>query len=147
MFEPGDEISFHYPRTTHVRYYQRCGYRLRNVRVESIRDLVREPLTPDEFCRRPFVLRSRWLVRGFDLDRKRERQFYLGASQEFAAPSELRVALYDPVRGWPAYSLYRGILPSLDDRKFLSKVLTLWRCRDFGDNVLRVYADDMRLVS
>lgn len=46
-------LTIHYPRTTHVRFGESPQFDLRTIRVLSIRDLVREPLTPEEFLRRP----------------------------------------------------------------------------------------------
>jgi hypothetical protein len=147
MLEIGSIIEFHYPRTSHILHADRCEKTLRRVLVRSVRDLVREPLTPDDFLRRPFILRSRWMIRGFDLDRRRERSFYLGSSIEFAAPNELRIGEYAPDHHWPDAVLFRPIAATLDDRRVLMRALQTWRANDYGGRDLRIYADDLRLIA
>lgn len=143
MLQVGKIVEFHYPRTTHVHYVHSCEYRLRRVRITAIRDLVREPLTIDEYLRRPYVLRSRHLITGIDLDRNRERRFYIGCSREFRAPTELRIATYTDGIKWPEGIFFRPIQATLHDRKLLARALEQWR----ADLSLRVYADDLRVIS
>src|SRR6056297_3439724 len=80
--QPGDEIELHYPVSTHVRHIHEAPQRLRNFRIRTVRDLLREPLLPHEFLRRPYVARSRWLISVTDLDDKTHsfKQIYLGST-------------------------------------------------------------------
>ena len=142
MIEVGDVIDFRYPVTTHVRI-ENPLFMVRAVKVVTIRDLVSQPLTFEEFLRRPFVRRSRWLVGGIDLESKLFRQFYLGCSPEYNAPSQLRIGGYDEYKRRPTKIYYRGFEPTLDDRKKLAKLALILRNR-FD---LRIFADDLRLVS
>ncbi len=136
-------IQIHYPRITHVRFEPR--YLPRTIRIERIRDLVSEPLTPQEFLRRPYVRRSRYLVLG--QEGSRYRQFYLGCSEEFLAPSQLRLALYEPEGEKPVELIGSPFESHVADRKALLRMLEQWQNKSFGDLVLRIYADDLRLVS
>lgn len=144
---PGDTISLTYPRCTHVAKFRKFGYSRRTILVQSVRDLVRQPLTVAEFCRRPYLLRSRWLLTAIDSTNGKTKHFYLGSSLEFAAPSTLRVGLYDPDGDWPTHIICRGITENLTDRRFLKRALKAWQTRNFGDKVLRVFADDLRLIA
>jgi hypothetical protein len=137
-------LTLHYPRTTHVRFEDAAEYYKRTLRVLSIRDLVHEPLTPEEFLRRPFVRRSRYLILGHESGQF--RRFYLGCAAEYRAPSQLRIALYEPGKIKPIDLLSRPIGPNVQDRKYLSKLLITCREKDFGKFVLRVFADDFGLV-
>jgi hypothetical protein len=137
-------LTLHYPTVTHVRYSDVTKYLQRQFRVLQIRDLVREPLTPMDFLRRPYVRRSRYLLLG--QEQRYCRQFYLGCSAEYQSPTQLRVALYEPSGAQPVELLARPIEADVRDRKLLIRLLEKWRDRDFGGLVLRVYADDLRLL-
>ena len=146
MLELGAKLEIQYPSSTHVRFMDfPPAYRLRQLQVVSLRDLVADPLTPDEFLRRPFVRRSRWLVSAFEAGTMRFRRFYLGSSLEYAAPSQLRLALYDPDGERPDAILSRPFEPTVADRKLLTRAIQAWRARDFGGRVLRVFTDDLRI--
>ncbi|MGV3485373.1 MAG: hypothetical protein ACO1RT_13220 [Planctomycetaceae bacterium] len=145
MFEVGEVVTIHYPLSTHVRHIEKAIARPRQIVVRSIRDLVAEPLTPEEFLRRPFIRRSRWLIKGYEPEHKRFRQFYTGSSIEFAAPSQLRVALYEPGATKPKQVLFRAIEPTVRDRKLLSRALLRWTKRQDEQLQMRIYADDFRL--
>lgn len=147
MLDPGTVIDFHYPRTTHLRYVHSAPLILRRVLVESVRDLVREPLTCEEFLRRPYILRSRWLITGIDLARQRRRQFYLGSSLEYRAPSELRIGVYESGRSWPDSILYRPIQPTIEDRRLLMRAILTWRASQYNGRPLRLFAADLRVVA
>jgi len=145
MLSLGETVTIHYPTTTQVGFFDRVQKKPRQIVVRSIRDLVREPLTPEEFLRRPFIRRSRWLVRAFEIEHKRFRQFYLGSSLEFEAPCQLRIALFDPHEPFPKKLLFRPIEPTMQDRKLLARALLKWRDKDFGGLQLGIYSDDLRL--
>src|SRR5690606_17645707 len=95
-FDRGTEVAINYPLSTHVRFWRPDQYRRREVVIDSVRDLVADPLTVEEFMRRPFLLRSRWLVKAYEPRLRQWRQFYWGSTREFAAPGILRVGLYEP---------------------------------------------------
>lgn len=144
----GSEITLHYPTTTHVRYTHAAAVKPRRILIKSIRDLVREPLTIEEFLRRPFVRRSRMLARALELDSGEYRQFYLGNSTELLAPSQIKVGLYDPGSSRPSEILFRAIEPNVRDRKLLIRALRRWTEDNRCDvSYLRIFADDLRLVS
>jgi len=148
MIELGQTITIHYPTTTHVRYFDAVPRRPRTIQIVSIRDLVHEPLTIAEFLRRPYVRRSRLLVRAIDLDTGRYRQFYTGNSAEMIATSQLKIGLYDPGQSRPAEVLFRAIDPTVRDRKLLIRAIDRWASDNRCDiSRLRIFADDLRLVS
>jgi len=146
MFDHGDEVEFHYPIRTHVKWIDSTEFRSRQVIVRSVRDLVERPLTPDEFLRRPYVRRSRWLVRGIENDSQQFRQFYTGVTPQFAAPSQLRVGLYEPDGVRPVQLLGRGFEPTIKDRRILIRALDRWLSHDYGELLIRIFSDDLRLV-
>lgn len=145
--QPDDFLELTYPTTTHVRTVHGAARERRCVTIRRIRDLVVEPLSITEFARRPFVTRSRWLVAGYDHDRNAWRQFYLGTATEFAAPGQLRVALYEPGDPKPQRLLTRGFAPTVKDRKTMLRLLARWSNQDFGELELRVTCPDMSLIT
>ena len=146
MIEPGTHLRIHYPTQTHVRHFFDAPRELRSITVRNVRDLVRQPLTPDEFLQRPFVMRSRWLVKGYDNILHQWRQFYLGSSEEFAAPGSLRLALYEPSSTKPAELLGREFNPTVFDRKLMIRLIRRWHSRVEGELQLRVCCDDLRII-
>lgn len=144
MIEPGTTIRLTYPNCNLVDSL--ANLRRRNVHVVGIRDLLAEPLTPAEFLRRPFVRRSRWLVRGYDCDVGEFRQFYLGCSAEYAAPSCLRVAMYEPGSKRPSYPISRPFGASRRERAMLATAIAAWSRRSIDDLRLCVYCDDLRII-
>jgi hypothetical protein len=143
----GDELKLDYPTTTDLRIYRSSPLSQRKLIVHSVRDLVSDPLTIDEFLRRPFILRSRYLIRGVDSVTGQHRQFYLGSSEQFRSAGVLRIGLYNPGETRAERLLARGFQPTLKDRAMLCALLREWRAMDFGDSTLRIFADDLRLVS
>lgn len=143
----GDELCIDYPKTTDLRIYRSSPLSQRRLIVHSIRDLVRDPLSVDEFLRRPYILRSRYLIRGVDSVTGQYRQFYLGSSEQFRSAGVLRIGLYLPDANRADRLLARGFQPTLKDRAMLATLLREWQAMDFGDSTLRIFADDLRLVS
>jgi hypothetical protein len=145
MFEIGECIEFSYPTSTDVKSIESATRRLRRVQVKKIRDLVRDPLTTEEFIQRPFVSRSRWLIRGLDLDLQVWRQFYLGSTLEFAAPGSLRLAWYETGGTKPLEFVGGDFEPSVIERRRLMRVLQkLNEKQHIQGKELRVVATDLR---
>lgn len=145
MIDPGSRIVITYPQTTHVARATLSDARSRQILVHRVRDLVEQPLTLMEFLRRPFVLRSRWLVVATDEQLGKFRQFYLGSSKEFLAPCDLRIGLYESEGTRPVRLLSRGFEPTPHDRRLLVKAVCKWAKHDFEGLHLGIYADDMRV--
>lgn len=141
MLEPGSRIELSYPDSTLVESIARL--RRRRIRVVGVRDLIRQPLSPEEFLRRPFIRRSRWLVTGWDFDRREFRQFYLGSSGEYRSRGLLRVGLYEPGADRPKWPFPRPFGPTRAERALLVFALREWLRRDLADLQLRIYADDL----
>ncbi|MGB7326176.1 MAG: hypothetical protein WBD31_14985 [Rubripirellula sp.] len=146
MVEPGSYLEFSYPTNRHVRNFEAVPRRLRKIEVKRVRDLVHDPLTINEFARRPYVMRSRWLVTGIDLDVGEWRQFYLGSSDEYRAPGNLRIALYRPGDTMPHEILGREFLPTVLDRRVMLRLIRRWHDRDLGQMHLRICCDNFRIV-
>lgn len=143
MIEPGSKIELSYPDSTLVDSL--ANLVKRRIHVYRVRDLLAEPLTPEEFLRRPYIRRSRWLISGYDLDRQRYRQFYLGNSAEHRAPGLLKLALYEPGAKRPKWPFPRPFGPTRRERQLL--VDSLRECIKRGPTTLqlRIYSDDLRL--
>lgn len=146
LVEPGEEVALTYPISTHCRFWRPWEVCERELVIHRVRDLVSEPLSVEEYLRRPYLLRSRWLVRAYEPRHRRWRQFYLGSSVEFRAPSVLRVGLYEPEAKKPSQVLGRGFEATCEDRNLLTRALKLWNRHDFGEAKLRVFATDTRLI-
>jgi len=144
MFTPGTEIEISYPESTLIDAVSKL--RRRRIHVTKIRDLVAEPLTPQEFLARPFIRRSRWLISGIDLDSHQRRQFYLGSSAEHESPGILRVGLYAPGDRRPRWPFPLQFTETRRDRLMLAKAIDAWLSRDLADLSLRVFVDDFRIV-
>ena len=144
MLSPGERVTLTYPECTLVESLARL--RRRRIIVKHIRDLVADPLTPEEFLRRPLVRRSRWLVTGFDQDRQSWRQFYLGSTREFASPGFLRVAVYRPGESQPFDLIGRAFGPSRLERLVLTRAVERWQAAELGRLSLRVLADDFSVM-
>lgn len=142
-FDRGANIVIHYPLSTHVRFWRPDQYQRRELVIDSVRDLYADPLTVDEFRRRPFILRSRWLVKAYEPRLRQWRQFYWGSTREFAAPGILRVGLYLDEQPEPSWVMRVCFRPAAGDRKQLLAVLAQWERRDLGELRLRVFADDL----
>lgn len=145
MFSRGDEVEISYPVRTHVRLWRPDETRRRQLIIHDVRDLLADPLSVEDFLRRPYLLRSRWLAKAFEPEPGRWRQFYLGSSKEYAAPGVLRVGLYEPGEIKPVRVYGRDFQPTLEDRRALVKALRQWSRHDFGEAKLRVFASDLRI--
>lgn len=145
LLQPGECVTIHYPDTTHVRFIDAARYLPRRILVKTIRDLIREPLSVSEFLRRPFTLRSRWLVRAVDTDLGELRQFYLGSAIEFSAPAILRAALYEPGIAKPIEFFGGEFGPSANDRRLLMQAVQRWAKYDYGGAELKVTACDLKI--
>jgi hypothetical protein len=143
MIAPGSKIELTYPDSTVVDSLATLSRR--RICVYRVRDLVAEPLTPEEFLRRPFIRRSRWLISGYDLDLQRRRQFYLGNSAEHRAPGVLKLALYEPGQTKPRWSLSRDFGPTRRERQLLIDSLAEIAKRGGTGMQLRIYCDDLRI--
>jgi hypothetical protein len=141
---PNRKLTLHYPRTSHVGFLHHPDFAQRTFEILQIRDLVRQPLTPEDYLRRPFVRRSRYLA--IAREQGKYRQFYLGCSLEYQAPSQLRLALYAPDSQRPCELLARPFESDPRDRKVLLRLLARLQQKSFGQLQLRIFADDLRVI-
>ena len=139
------DLTISYPITTHLRYTQSPQFKPRTVRVVRVRDLLTNPLTVEEFRRRPYVRRTRYLVMA--QEGRSYKQFYLGSTAEAWAPSQLRLDLYNPNETRPRELLTRPFSDDVREMKLLLRLLERWANKDFGPCLsLRIFADNLRLV-
>lgn len=141
-FDPGMAVEISYPHSTHVRFWRPEDCRKREIVIHTVRDLVTDPLTVAEFMRRPFLLRSRWLVRAFEPKIRQWRQFYMGSSREFASSGALRVGLFEPEATTPTWLYGPSFEPTSEGRRDLIRRLRDWSHIDFGNARLGIFADD-----
>jgi hypothetical protein len=144
MLERGEIAIISYPMSTHVGSVNLERVERREIVVHHVRDLVANPLSVGEFMRRPYLLRSRWLIKAYEPDRNQFRQFYLGSSLEWKSPAVLRVGLYEPDSTRPVKVFGRGFEATPEDRAVLIRALRVWSRHDLGDAKLMVFADDLR---
>jgi hypothetical protein len=140
----GKKFELLYPTSTLVHLIDRTPRTPRRIVVTGVRDLVKQPITVPEFFARPYLARSRWLVRAWDEDIQSHRQFYLGSSDKFRAPGCLRIAL--DCEDSPRLHLSRQFEPTVQDRRKMLALLRRWLSeKPELAGGLRIIADDMRL--
>jgi len=133
-------FELHYP----ARNLLNCSpvWQKRLISRFSIRDLVVEPLTPEEYLARPLVRRSRYLWHVKD-NYNRWRSFYQGASLEHFRDTCLRLALYDGRKR--VRFLARPFESTVRDRVLLARVVGRWSGYDYDGLQLRITCDDLKL--
>ena len=139
---PGDETVIHYPTSTVVE--SNGIWRPRRIRVLAVRDLVAEPLSVDEYLRRPLVQRSRYLVRAWDYGRRNVRNFYLGTCREYACDTDLWLARLSEDGATPEL-LTRGFRATRKERIQLARTVNRF-VRDLPPQSLGVIAPDLRVT-
>lgn len=140
MYAPDTQIEFTYPESTQVE--SQTKFRRRRVQIREVRDLILQPLTPEEFLRRPLTHRSRYLLTAYDLDSAQWRQFYLGSSKEHATDGRLKIALYKPGAEKPTKIISRPFEPTRRDRIQLARTLKELRNQSHDGLELRVIPDE-----
>jgi len=141
--EIGNTVELHYPTCTSVLAATEKRWKRREIQVQQIRDLVEHPLTLEEFLRRPFIYRSRYLLQA--VEHGQRKQFYLGTAREFFSCGQLRLGLYLPDGRRPTELLSRPFENTPYDRRLLYRAVLELAQYDFGQKQLRVLADDLRI--
>ena len=144
MLEVGQRIVIHYPKSTHISAEPQ--FQRREVIIKSVRDLVRDPLTVEEYCQRTQVRRSRWLVSARDVQLGAWRRFYLGTTREYWRSTPLRLGLFHPETNRFEELLGRPFEATASDRILLARTALDWSGRDFDGLKLGVFADDFDLI-
>jgi hypothetical protein len=85
---PGRVYSFQYPR--HNFHGVLSPLEPRRIQVESVRDLVKEPIERQTFDVQPLLKRSRYLVTGVDLEKQAKRSFYVDAMKSLRVLPEVK---------------------------------------------------------
>lgn len=138
MFEKFDRLLISYPTSTIIE--SAWDFRHRQLEVVSVRDLLLQPLTPEEYLRRPLLHRGRWLLKAKDLERRKVKQFYLASSREFYRPTGLQLALYwpDQLDTPPASYVSRRFGVSRRERIALARAISELSHSNFDGFQLRV---------
>ena len=141
MFKTSELLLVDYPKSTIIQ--TNWKFQRRRLEVVSVRDLVKSPLKPEEYLRRPLVHRGRWLVKARDLDENQVKQFYMASCRQFYRPTGLRLGLYWPGKQSkaPAEVLPGRFACTIRDRIVLAAVLAKLRNTDFGGFKLMVTVD------
>ncbi|MEL7337648.1 MAG: hypothetical protein AAFN70_15760 [Planctomycetota bacterium] len=112
-----------------------------------MRDLVAKPLTIADFRKRPYILRSRWLVYAWEEKTRKELKFYLGSSDEFESPGTLAVAKLDSTTPRPNLSIVGDIFDeTIQARKEMLRMIEELEAKDRLDRY-GIIAPDMRLLA
>jgi hypothetical protein len=146
MFELGQQIELVYPVETDVIRIRKAPRRLRQLQVYRVRDLLEEPLSVEEFARRPYVARSRWLILARDIASRAFRQFYPGSADNYRSPDVLQIGLYEPGESRPAMLLGRQFEATPEDRNALLRLAIREQNRHEGYE-LKIFASGLRLIS
>jgi hypothetical protein len=141
----GDRVVITYPRPNLVSI-RRPVFEQRAIQVAHVRDLVAEPLDLEDYLRRPFIRRSRWLLTGRDEETGRFRNFYLGSAKEHLSPGTMRVGFYEPDNPRPVRTLPKIFEPTSRDRLLLLRLMLRIKRQDLGDLRVCLFSDDLRLV-
>ncbi|MFG0266403.1 MAG: hypothetical protein ACF8AM_14835 [Rhodopirellula sp. JB055] len=144
MFEPNDEVELTYPESTLVE--ANTTFRRRRLQIREIRDLIAEPITPEEYLRRPLTQRSRYLLTAYDKDSKSWRQFYVGSSKEFLTDGRLRIALYEKGGTSPKKIVSRSFEATRRDRIALARAVKEMQEKDLAGLELRIIPDESRVL-
>jgi hypothetical protein len=91
----GDIVTIHYPRVNQIG--SRSPFEPRRIEVHRVLDMAQTAIPERAFLDRPFVRRGRWLIEGKDLACGQERRFYWESTQGVWRPTDLAIALIDPV--------------------------------------------------
>ena len=144
MFRPGQGLELHYPTNADVDIEGRV-YVPRVIQIRKCRDLVKDPLTPIEFLRRPLLSRGRLLLETADLFG--QRRFYPANSLEFATKSPLRVGWFHPSRTLPVTILSRSFDNTSGERELLRQLLVDLANESFRDFRIGIFADGLKIAS
>ena len=142
MLELGARVELEYPSRSLVGVEP--AFLRRVMLVRSVRDLVKDPLTPAEFIRRPMVHRSRFLFRCLDVQKNAYRNVYEGAAREWRRDCPHRWGLFC---GNQLMERVAGAWGNSEhDRLELRKLLEKWRFEDFAGWRIGVFVDDLRVI-
>lgn len=133
-----------YPFTTHVST-PRLIWEPRRFKVLGVRDLVTDPLSVEEFLRRPMTRRSRYLIRVRDLDRGVCRSVYQRSMADWFRETPLRVGLFHDGKLIEIVSTNWG--PTIRDRLGLIEFLHSFDDQDLGVCRLGVFSDDLEVIT
>jgi hypothetical protein len=136
-------IRDHYPRSCSVA--DPLSWRPVHFQAIGVRDLVADPLTIEQFLRRPYLRRSRYQLRVVDLATGRRRTIYERLLRENFRDCPLRVGVYEGRKLVELMATNYG--PSVADRRGLLRFLAKYSTTDFGDYRLGILSDDGEVVT
>jgi hypothetical protein len=133
-----------YPFTTHVSTLT-LTWEPRRFRVLSVRDLVTDPLTVQEYLARPMTRRSRYLIRVRDLDRGVCRSVYQRSMADWFRETPLRVGVFHGAKLMELLSTNWG--PTVADRQGLIAFLRKHADHDMGEFRIGILSDDAEVIT
>lgn len=101
----GCEVLFWYPKSGENRAAMMPTLTPRRVRVESVRDTFRQPVSAESVRERPDLMRSRYLVTAWDLQKGAYRSFYSGSARVVTETPRYEVLVVD---GKPEFGVVAG---------------------------------------
>lgn len=128
LFTSNAEIRCHYPAQNLVSSREPV-FHWRHFRVAKVRDLYTHPLSVQEFLRRPFQRRCRYLLEVWDIANRRRRHVYPSSMMEYWHDCPLKIGIYPVIGEPPAAILTRQFGASPEERILMCQVL-----RDHIDN-------------
>jgi hypothetical protein len=143
--EINERIIFHYPETSHLFGRRQAKFRRREIIVRQIRDLVRSPLSVEEFLRRPMIQRGRYLIVGTDVQSGQLRQFYEASFEERLRELPLRVGYYRKFEMKPEFVL-EDEFNTPCERTALARAIARGEMASYEGLRVGIFADDLRLV-
>lgn len=139
-------IEDQYPIRSSVEYYYRSiEWKLCAFNVLGFRDLVRNPLTVEEFLCRPMLRRSRYALRVEEIAGGPQKMIYQRLLHSEFRECPLRVGVYLGSELVELISTNRG--PSIADRLGPVRYLNQFDDYDFGEHFLGVLSDDGEVVT
>ena len=141
MFQRNQELQLHYPTSTLIG--ADLEFKPRTLIVKYVRDLRTNPLTIEDFFRRPLIHRGRWLLGVLDLDSREFRSIYPTTSREHFDDAPLRIGLYESFGNEPIDILSRHFQATARERMLLAKTLFKWSELDLDGLKLGVFAENV----
>lgn len=126
----------HYPKRNRIGIEPTWTERRLTI-IERI-DLRKCPLSIDDYLRRPMVRRGRWLLKCWDHNTQKFRQFYENSFREYWFPEPLKIG---EIKNGKIRQLSDPFQPQWDDCKKLEIML-----QRLKGHQLVVYSDGLRLL-
>jgi hypothetical protein len=150
MFEKNSVLYFSYPSDNRIRRVTKLEPR--RIVIQSVRDLIEQPLEERTIRLNKFLRRGQLLIRGFDLVKQRMRSFYVDSMRSIKESHRplVRLGIYDPMSNAPPRLYGRPFTDSNDDRnelKWRMDMATMWLQENTPNMVVGVFALEEKRVA